>query len=239
MVHVRTISRDLSNLLDLRSVPDISRNGLQVNANNTVRRIGLAVDASMDTFKAARQKKCDMIIVHHGIKWSGVSDEAGIQGRRERFLRENGISLFAAHLPLDRHDTYGNNIRLANLLGLQECKRFGGLGALKIGYKGTYGRPVSAASMIRLLDSSLKTRSVLLRGGKHAIRSVGVVSGSGTSTLGQAYLEGADCLVTGEGPHRIHHEAKELGVHVILSGHYQTETVGVASLGPYLDRRFG
>jgi len=41
---------------------------------------------------------------------------------------------------------------------------------------------------------------------------------------------GFDAFVTGEGKGKLYHEAKELGVTVVLAGHYGTETFGVRSL---------
>jgi putative NIF3 family GTP cyclohydrolase 1 type 2 len=36
--------------------------------------------------------------------------------------------------------------------------------------------------------------------------------------------------VTGEGKQKAYHEAREAGIHVVLAGHYATETFGVRSL---------
>jgi len=37
-------------------------------------------------------------------------------------------------------------------------------------------------------------------------------------------------LVTGEGKQQAYHEAREAGIHVVLAGHYATETFGVRAL---------
>jgi len=37
-------------------------------------------------------------------------------------------------------------------------------------------------------------------------------------------------LITGEGKQKAFHEAREQGMHVVLAGHYATETFGVQSL---------
>jgi putative NIF3 family GTP cyclohydrolase 1 type 2 len=43
----------------------------------------------------------------------------------------------------------------------------------------------------------------------------------------------------GEGSHHTHFDAMELGVHVLMGGHYATETFGVRALAAHLAERFG
>jgi putative NIF3 family GTP cyclohydrolase 1 type 2 len=68
---------------------------------------------------------------------------------------------------------------------------------------------------------------------------VGVVTGGGASFLGEAARLGLHALVTGEGPHHTYIDAMELGVHVLLGGHYATETFGVKALAQLVSERFG
>jgi putative NIF3 family GTP cyclohydrolase 1 type 2 len=76
--------------------------------------------------------------------------------------------------------------------------------------------------------------------GDHAERidRVGVVTGGGASFIEEAASLGLDALVTGEGSHHSHFDAMELGVHLLLGGHYATETFGVRALGAHLADRF-
>ena len=57
--------------------------------------------------------------------------------------------------------------------------------------------------------------------------------------IGAAARAGVDALVTGEGAHHNAIEAEELGLHLLLAGHYRTETFGVQALGKALAARFG
>ena len=54
----------------------------------------------------------------------------------------------------------------------------------------------------------------------------------------QAHAEGLDTFITGEGTHHTYHEAMELGVNLVLAGHYATETLGVRAIGDRLVDRF-
>ena len=48
-----------------------------------------------------------------------------------------------------------------------------------------------------------------------------------------------DTFITGEAPHSAAVAAEELGVNLLLGGHYATETFGVKALAAHLSERFG
>jgi putative NIF3 family GTP cyclohydrolase 1 type 2 len=77
-----SISRDkivnyLNVFLQIDKIKDSSCNGLQVEGAKNVKRVGLAVDACMAVYKKAAAKKCQMLIVHHGIIWNGLTSIRG------------------------------------------------------------------------------------------------------------------------------------------------------------------
>jgi dinuclear metal center YbgI/SA1388 family protein len=78
-----------------------------------------------------------------------------------------------------------------------------------------------------------------IAGGPARIERVGVVTGGGASFVRDAAALGLDAFVTGEGPHHTYFDAVELGIHVLLAGHYATETFGVKALAAHLEERFG
>ncbi|HET9947323.1 MAG TPA: Nif3-like dinuclear metal center hexameric protein, partial [Longimicrobiales bacterium] len=77
-----------------------------------------------------------------------------------------------------------------------------------------------------------------IAGGPERIERVGVVTGGGGSMVHEAVAVGLDALVTGEASHHVHFDAMELGIHVLLGGHYATETFGVKALAAHLAERF-
>ena len=50
--------------------------------------------------------------------------------------------------------------------------------------------------------------------------------------------QGLDTLITGEAPHQSYHEAMEMGLNLILAGHYATETFGVKAVAGKLAEEF-
>ena len=235
-----SIVRYLNRELRVREIPDSSRNGLQVRARKkTVAKVGFAVDAAGSTFEKAKRAGVDLIVVHHGLLWKGQRDATGLKKQRIAYLKRNGMSLYAAHLPLDLHPIHGNNIQLAHLLHLEDVRTFGRYHGVTIGFQGELPRARTAKELARSLARSIKARCVVLNGGAKRIRTMGIVSGGGAFALAEAARLSLNCLLIGEGPHHLAHEASELKCTVIVAGHYQTETVGVRALMPIISERFG
>ena len=115
----------LDDYLGCQGTGDYSDNGLQVEGGEDVTRLALAVDACQETIERAVAAGARMLIVHHGLFWGKMLRVVGPHRRRVQALLNGGCSLYAAHLPLDRHPEVGNNAQLARLLGLTVT---GGLG---------------------------------------------------------------------------------------------------------------
>jgi dinuclear metal center YbgI/SA1388 family protein len=226
--------------LRVASIEDYSCNGLQVQGAGRVGRVGLAVDASLETYEAAARERCQMLLVHHGMIWGGLRRIATTVHRQLKFLFDNEISLYGAHLPLDLHPVYGNNAQLAkNILGMSGLKPFGNYKGILIGFEGRFPRPVTLEALAGRLTQRLGGNAVLLPFGKPVVRRAAVVSGGGADELAEAIDKGVDCYITGEPRHENYHAAKEAGINVIYGGHYHTEKPGVQAIGKVLEKKFG
>lgn len=239
MARLGSIVRFLNSEFRIRKIPDSSRNGLQISTSKEVRKIGFAVDASVAVFGKAVRQGCDLVVVHHGLFWRGKRDNSGVTAKRVAFLRRSRMGLYACHLPMDMHPEYGNNIVLARMLGLTRIERFGRYHGITIGYKGRFKRPVRLRRVASVLKRGIRNGCIVLPYGKKSIRSVGIVSGRGSSLFAGAVKERLECFVTGEMPHESVVEARDLDVSVVLGGHYSTETVGVRALMPLIREKFG
>lgn len=239
MVKVATIARFLNKELQTKKVPDVSRNGLQVKACKEVKKMGFAVDACLDVFLKAKKAKCDLLVVHHGLFWKKYKDINGIRASRVQWLKKNKISLYANHLPLDRHRKYGNNIELCKILGLCGVKLFGKYKGVSVGYIGELEKSMSFSSILSKINKALGVKSFSKDFAKKKVKRVAVVSGGGDFAVEEAIKKKADLFVTGEFGHELFHVAKEKKLSVIASGHYATEVLGVKALMPVLKERFG
>lgn len=233
------IVRLLDETLRTGQIQDSSCNGLQVQGAEEVRRVGLAVDASLETYEKAQAAGCQMVIVHHGLIWGGIRSVSGRVYEHVRYLLEHEINLYASHLPLDQHEEYGNNIGLARLLGLQEIKPFGIYHGTVIGYQGVLAEAMSCEEIARSLSVKTGGEPLMLAHGPEKIRSVGIVSGGAGDMVEQAASAKLDCYVTGEPVHFCYQIARELRANMVFLGHYHSEKLGVQGLGRLLQERMG
>ena len=202
-------------------------NGLQVdNDGSEIKKIAFAVDASMDTFVAARDMGADALFVHHGMFWGKVSPVMGIMRDRIKFLLDNNIALFGFHLPLDMHQTLGNNAELARLLGLTNIEPFGVYNGLTLSFKGTLPTPLTIneiADKIKFKDCTAKE---IWQFGPDKNTTVAIMSGGGAYNAMDAIKEGVDVFISGEVNHWNRFTCKDAGLNIIGGGHYLTEVWG-------------
>ena len=230
---------ELSSLLDeqLRCADfkgiDAALNGLQVgDVQRRIRKVVAAVDASLESFERAADVAADLMITHHGIFWGQIAPVTGPNYHRLALLLEKQLALYAAHLPLDAHLKYGNNIHLAERLDLQNICSFGTYKGHFIGCRGEFERPQSMSNICDILNLPPETLSLEFSRKAKAcgIRNVGIVSGAGALAMEEAATKGCELLITGEIAHQDYHSARELGLHVLVMGHYRSEIGGVTRL---------
>jgi dinuclear metal center YbgI/SA1388 family protein len=226
----RTLDAFFRSLLDIEGFASIdsSLNGLQVdNDGAEFGKIAFAVDASLETFKRAAAAKAGLLFVHHGLFWGVPLRVTGGHRERLRVLLEGNIALYAAHLPLDQHPELGNNAALADLLGLENREPFGLYHGRKIGYKGTFGAPLTMEEAVKRISFAGRPPLGVFPFGKTECRTAAVISGGAAKEAIQAIEEGVDLYVTGEASHSVYHQILEGGVNMIAGGHYSTEVWGV------------
>ena len=225
--------------LGIPGFPDYENalNGLQVEGTGPVRRVGAAVDASVASITAAVEERIDLLIVHHGIYWDGMKPVTKRRYERIAPLIRAGAALYAAHLPLDAHPELGNAAQLARRLGLEVGESFGRFAEVKVGFMARTDE--DRGEFRGRVEAALGPPVRLIGGGGPRVRRVGVVTGGGGGFVSEAAGAGLDTLLTGEASHHTYIDANELGVNVLLAGHYATETFGVVALAKALGARFG
>jgi dinuclear metal center YbgI/SA1388 family protein len=244
-VTLDAIADHLDALLRTGAVPDYpgAWNGIQVEHEGPVRRCVVAVDASLLTIQGAIDAGANLLIVHHGLFWSGSRPLRGRFYHRTRLLFTHDVAVYSSHLPLDLHPSLGNNALLARALALEPTGGFASFQSTQIGVMGE--SDVDTATLIRKAEviASHEGGSVVAVGAApgRRTRKWAICTGAGASsdTIGEAAAAGVDTLIVGEGPHHTAVEAQELGIAVIYAGHYATETFGVRALGEEVERTFG
>jgi len=226
----------LDDVLQTAATPDYSgaHNGLQCDHTGPVRRIAAAVDLSLRTVENAVAADANLLIVHHGMFWSGAQPIRGAYRQKLKLLLDHDIAVYSTHLPLDRHETLGNNVLLAGALDLTPTAGW-------YAYKGVNIGSIAECDLTTR-ELAERVRQFSARHDHHAVitphtdvrrsRRVAICSGGGASTdsLRDAIARGADTLIVGEGPHHTAVDAEESGLVVMYAGHYATETLGVQAL---------
>ncbi len=224
--------------LKVSSIPDYpgAVNGLQLANEGKVQRIIAAVDASLAVIETAAAGGPGLLIVHHGMFWQGVQPVTGAFYRKLKIAMEAGLAIYASHLPLDVHPEWGNNIRLAKAIGLENPEPFFEQKGLLLGLRGTW--PGTRDDLAESLRMTLGGDVHVCPGGPKTLGSVGIITGGAGSEVVKIASLGVDSFVTGEGPHWSYGLAEELGVNVFYAGHYATETFGVQALAQVLSEKF-
>jgi dinuclear metal center YbgI/SA1388 family protein len=234
---------DLVSFLDrelrVAEIPDYpgAVNGLQLANAGEVRRIVAAVDASLPVIEAAAAGGPGLLIVHHGMFWQGTQPVTGAFYRKLKTAMDAGLAVYSAHLPLDIHPVWGNNILLAKAIGLIDPQPFFEWKGIHMGLRG--GWRGTRAELAQALGDAVGGRVHVCPGGPENVSSIGLVTGGAGSEVAKAAAAGVDTFISGEGPHWSHPLALELGVNLLLGGHYATETFGVRALAAALGEKSG
>jgi dinuclear metal center YbgI/SA1388 family protein len=244
MAALGAIVEFLDRELRTRDIPDYqgALNGLQAENNGTVTHVAAAVDCSTVAVRAAAERGADLLVVHHGMFWSGAVPLVGAAYERARLVVEKNVAIYSSHIPLDLHPAWGNNVLLAKALGLTPSAGFAMMRGVAVGVSGD-----ADVSSTELRDKAAKFSARFggtvvctpLREGQRT-RRWAMCSGAGASpeTLREALDLGVDTLIVGEGPHHTAVQATDAGLTVMYLGHYATETLGVIALAEELTRRF-
>ena len=211
-------------------------NGLQTENSGRVTKIGAAVDISTRVLSEAAEKDVDLLLVHHGLFWPGLQPITKSLHRQLRLAFENDIALYSAHLPLDIHPKVGNNAQLAATLGLRSTTPFLEEKGQLIGLKARASIP--GDELVRKLEKSLGGKVKVFQSGPKKTKMIGIITGGGGAEIYRVAQDNIDTFITGEAPHWAAVAAEELGVNLLLGGHYATETFGVKALAAHLSKRF-
>ena len=240
-----SICRYLDDSLRLSAVADYANalNGLQLENDGTVSRVCAAVDASLSTVTAAVRAGCDLLLVHHGLFWNGLTPMTGKRRELFKVALEGNLAVYSAHLPLDT-GTMGNSMLLAQAcLPAPGCtdgwQPFFDVKGTLIGCRARLDPPLRREAVAARLSQAVGGQVRVCPGGPEDIRQVGVITGAAGSEARRVAGEGIDALITGEGPHWTYALAEEVSLNIFYGGHYATETFAVKALAAHVGERFG
>jgi len=239
-----TVLRDeldayLQRLLSPSLFRDYAPNGLQIEGRDTIQHLVTGVSANRALIDQAISLGADAILAHHGFFWEKEPRTlTGYRGDRVKRIVRADQSLFGYHLPLDAHETFGNNVQVLRLAGAVPEGTFGG-DQPAIAWWGRLAQPTPRADVLERLTQALGQSPIAFLEGPAMIERIGVVTGGGARWFDDALDEGLDLFISGEPSEQASGIASERGGNFAAFGHHATERTGVRALGEHLAEHFG
>ncbi len=242
-VHLRDVLAYLDTTLEIDRFRDYAPNGLQVEGAPEIETVVTGVSASAELIGRAIEKDADLIVVHHGLVWgAGLTKIAGPLAQRLKLLLGNGVSLAAYHLPLDKHPRLGNNVGLADAIGLgAQREAFGDVRGVALGMAGAWASPLTRDDALGRIAAGVcqgQAPRFVFPHGPSVVRKIGLCSGAASDLLEAAAGAGCDLFLTGELAERAGDLAKELQITLVAAGHYATEVFGPMRVADELRLKF-
>lgn len=230
--------------------------GLQIgDPRQSVRRIWVALDPSLEVVRAACDKKVDLLITHHPLIFRPLKsiDFETPGGSVIQMATQHQLAIFSAHTNLDIvrngvNDVLAQRLGLQNLAILQPVhggKRSGenplplpgGEGEHGIGRIGSLDKTSSLKILVSMVKEKLALDFVKVAGDlAMKITRVAICSGSGSSLM-QAFLSSkAQAYISGDIHYHDALEAQAANRGIIDIGHFPSEHLMVDALVKQLER---
>src|SRR5699024_3682855 len=208
------LERIINQKLNSDAIKDYVPNGLQIEGRESIQKILTGVTASLEFIDAAIARNVDAVIVHHGYFWKSETPVIrGMKYARIKKLIENGINLYAYHLPLDLHAELGNNAQLAKMWNIQDVMPISEQQPLVL--TGNLSQEISVDEFSQMIETSLDRKPFIEASGPKMIKRIAWCSGAAQDYLEDAANAGFDAFITGEVSERTIYIARELGIHFI------------------------
>lgn len=243
------IVRDIFEIIEKRSpfeeALDWDNSGLLVgDFEADVHGIYLALDATDDVIENAKNARCDLIITHHPLIFTRISNvsEDDHVGRRVKHIIEGGMSLICMHT---NYDIYGMAEYAADKLSLVKPKVLDVCGVndgeeVGIGRIGALAGEMSLKELAAEVKKVFGITSVKVFGdADEPVRLAAICPGSGKSVVDTAIELGADVLITGDIDHHTGIDANMSSLCIIDAGHYGIEHIFMEEMEAYLKKELG
>lgn len=235
---VGAIYRAIDGFAPFSSQMDFDNAGLLAgDEGEEVRAVILSLDITPDVVREAVRRHAQLIVSHHPVIFHPL--RCLRPGSAPYLLAQNGVAAICAHTNLDMAPG-GVNDCLAAALGLLEPaplvtdKRSGEPAALRCRTE----REFQPRAFAEAVKSKLGCDGLFFADGGRKITRVGLCSGGGAEYLYDAAAAGCQAFVTGEAKHNQLIDAENLGVTLVVAGHYDTENVVIPPLRERLSKQF-
>lgn len=227
-IKVKDIAKAIEDFAPKELQESYDNTGLQIgDPEMTVSAVLLCLDVTEDILAEARRRRCNMIVSHHPLLFSGLKQITGITPT-QRIVAEalcSGIAIYASHTNLDSA-FQGVSYELAHMLNLTDVRPLQPSAESADTGLGVIGS-ISPTPKLEFLRKVKETLNVgHLKYAEQAphlvIRKVAICGGAGASLIREARAAGADALLTGD---LKYHDFTSNGYDLLLAdiGHYESE----------------
>lgn len=194
---------------------------------DSIKKVGYCTNLTPDSAKEAVINKVDLLITHHDA-WEWID---GMKKQALSILKENNISHFYVHAPLDDAE-FGTSVSLLEKLGLRVTEKFAQEEGFYNGRVGEVDEPISLEILTDNIESLLEESVRVWKNNDKKIKKVGVVTGAGFSAIDMKEAVDLECdaYFTGEKILYTIQYAKQANINLIVGSHTFTEIFGVESL---------
>jgi len=221
--------------LQVKLYKDCSLNGLQVEGKRKISSIISGVSICQELIDYAVKKQADAIIVHHGCFWNKSNIViSGVQKKRLKTILTNNINLFAWHLPLDIHTTFGNNFYIGKKLSFIHKGNLSNIVSW-----GVPNKCITKKDLLNTIKKVFCREPFYLFGNKSKyVYKVAWCSGKGQKFIDIAGKFGVDTFITGEVSEETIYLAREYRLNFFSIGHYASEVFGIKALGEWISKQY-
>ena len=215
--------------------------GLQVGRSlKEVKKIYIALDATDEVIQDAIEKEADMLVTHHPLIFSPLSEitDEDFVGSRVVKLLQHDICYYAMHT---NYDVLGMAKLSGEILGLNEMQVFDMTSEEMqegIGRIGKLPKQMTLKETCEYVKEKLNLDNVKVYGDlAKPIASVAISPGSGKGMTGVALKEGVDVLITGDIGYHEGVDAVNQGLALIDAGHYGTEYIFIDDMKTFFETK--
>lgn len=235
MIKVKDIYNYIDEISPYETQCSWDNSGLLVgDKEKEIKKIGVCLDGTIQTVKSAIEKEVDIIITHHPVIFT--AQKTFTKGNVAFEAASAGISVLSAHTCFDCA-TDGVNDVLCDILGVKNTEGVPADDCIVPMAKIGEVDEMSAENFAKSVAEKLNTVCQFVKG-KNRVKRVAVCGGSAFDFFLKAVEMGADTYVTGEVKHHELLVAKDMGINLIVAGHYETEKPAMIKLKDKISLKF-
>lgn len=223
-----TLIEFLDRFFQVDQYPEEERGGIYRKSDRPIRRLGLALEPTLDLARSIAHRRIDGLFLHRPWQLDPDLD----------------IGVIFYHLAFDERLTLGFNLRLAEALTLVNVEPFGHKTGRAIGMIGEIS-PQSfdrCCEQVREIFGGSESTNTYSRstatGQSKTVRRIAIVGAMNDSLIRSAAAQGVELYITGQFRVSAKAAVLETGMGVIEVGHRRAEQWGLRALSGVLRERW-